>query len=162
MAITYSPIATTTLGSGVANYTFNSIAGTYTDLVLIIAGSGVSSGGNILLQFNSDTGTNYSTTILYGDGSSAGSLNASNASSVNIGDLDATVQSNTLISIMNYANTTTYKTALGRSNRAGTAVVAKVGLWRSTSAITSVKVFFSSGDNFTSGTTLTLYGIASA
>ena len=162
MAITYEPIATTTASGSVSSITFSSISGTYTDLVLIIAGSGASSGGNILLQFNGDTGTNYSTTILYGDATTAGSLNASNASSVNIGDLDSTVQSNTLISIMNYANTTTYKTALGRSNRAGTAVVSKVGLWRSTSAITSVKVFFSSGDNFTSGTTLTLYGIASA
>lgn len=155
------PIATTTLGSGVANYTFSSITGTYTDLVLIIAGAGTTSGGNILLQFNSDTGTNYSTTILYGDGSTAGSARASNASSMNIGDLDATTQSNTLINIMNYANTATYKTALGRANRlnAGAATAAKCGLWRSTSAITSVKVFLSTGDNFVSGTTLTLYGI---
>ena len=30
---TYTPIATTTLGSNVASYTFSSIAGTYTDLV---------------------------------------------------------------------------------------------------------------------------------
>jgi hypothetical protein len=161
---TYTPIATTTLGAAQTSYTFTSISGSYTDLYLVIAGSGAVSGGNTLLQFNSDTGTNYSATILYGDGSSAGSARASSASSMNIGDLDATSQSNTLVSIMNYANTTTYKTALGRSNRlnAGAAVAAKVGLWRSTAAITSIKVFFSSADVFTSGTTLTLYGIAAA
>lgn len=162
---TYTPIATTTLAnSTTASYTFSSIPSTYTDLVLIIAGAGAASGGNTLLQFNSDTATNYSTTILYGDGSAAGSARASNASSMNIGDLDASTQSNTLISIMNYANTTTYKTSLGRSNRlnAGAAVAAKCGLWRSTSAINSVKVFLSTGDNFLTGTTLTLYGITAA
>ena len=159
---TYEPIATTTLGAAQTSYTFTSISGSYTDLYLVIAGSGAVSGGNMLLQFNSDTASNYSTTILFGDGSSAGSARASSASSMNIGDLDATTQSNTLVSIMNYSNTTTYKTALGRSNRSAVAVAAKVGLWRSTSAITSVKVFFSTADVFTSGTTLTLYGIAAA
>jgi hypothetical protein len=159
---TYTPIATTTLGSAQTSYTFTSISGSYTDLYLVIAGSGAVSGGNMLLQFNSDTGSNYSTTILYGDGSSAGSARASGATSMNIGDLDATVQSNTLVSIMNYSNTTTYKTALGRSNRSAVATTAKVGLWRSTSAITSVKVFFNTADVFTSGSTLTLYGIQAA
>jgi hypothetical protein len=36
MASTYTPIATTTLGSAAASYTFSSISGTYTDLVLRI------------------------------------------------------------------------------------------------------------------------------
>lgn len=161
---TYTPIATTVLGSGVANYTFSSIPSTYTDIILVIAGAGASSGGNIVLQFNGDTASNYSTTILYGDGSSAGSARVSSTSSMNIGDLDASNQSNTLINIMNYANSTTYKTALSRANRlnAGAAVAAKVGLWRSTSAINSIKVFLSSGDNFLIYSTLTIYGITAA
>lgn len=157
---TYVALDKITVGSAVSSVTFSSINSGYTDLVLIIAGAGASSGGNILLQFNSDTATNYSTTILYGDGTSAGSARASNAASMNIGDLDATTQSNTLVNIQNYANTTTYKTALGRSNRSAVAVAAKAGLWRSTAAINSIKVFFSTGDNFVSGTTFSLYGIA--
>ena len=36
MAITYEPIATTTLGSAAASVTFSSISGSYTDLVLIV------------------------------------------------------------------------------------------------------------------------------
>jgi hypothetical protein len=34
MAITYSPIATTTLGTAAASVTFSTISGAYTDLVL--------------------------------------------------------------------------------------------------------------------------------
>jgi hypothetical protein len=50
MAITYEPIATTTLGSAAADVTFTSISGTYTDLVLVavtqIGSSGDYLGGN--------------------------------------------------------------------------------------------------------------------
>ena len=38
MASTYEKIATTTLGSATASYTFSSISGTYTDLILILVG----------------------------------------------------------------------------------------------------------------------------
>ena len=37
MATTYEPIATTTLGSAAASITFSSIAGTYTDLRLVLS-----------------------------------------------------------------------------------------------------------------------------
>jgi hypothetical protein len=40
MAITYEPIATTTLGSAAASVTFSSISGSYTDLVLVVTGIG--------------------------------------------------------------------------------------------------------------------------
>jgi hypothetical protein len=66
---TYTPIATTTLGTAAASVTFSSISGSYTDLVLIIAG--VQSVADVpYIQFNSDTATNYSRTQLSGDGSS--------------------------------------------------------------------------------------------
>jgi hypothetical protein len=35
MAITYEPIATTTLGSATSTVTFSSISGSYTDLVAV-------------------------------------------------------------------------------------------------------------------------------
>jgi len=69
MAMTYTPIATQTLGSSVSTVTFSSISGTYTDLVLIaqpIASAGV----DLELRFNGDSGSNYSCTQLSGDGSS--------------------------------------------------------------------------------------------
>jgi hypothetical protein len=39
MAITYEPIATTTLGTAAASVTFSSISGAYTDLVLVCNGN---------------------------------------------------------------------------------------------------------------------------
>lgn len=164
MAVTYTPIATTTIGSVTNSYTFSTISSGYTDLIIIVGGSADgTNAANILLQFNSDTATNYSTTILYGDGSSAGSVRVTNAANMNIGDLDTgTSTAVSRINIMNYANTSTYKTVLGRADRSVNSVAAKVGLWRNTAAITTVKVFLSSSINFSVGTTLTLYGIAAA
>ena len=56
---TYTPIATTTLGSATNTLTFNSIPSTYTDLVIIC---NYSQNGDMLQgRFNSDTSTNSST-----------------------------------------------------------------------------------------------------
>jgi hypothetical protein len=41
-------------------------------------------------------------------------------------------------------------------------VNAVVGLWRSTSAINTIKIYDASSYNFSSNSTFTLYGIASA
>ena len=155
---TYEAIATQTLGSAAASVTFSSISSTYTDLVLIFNGTG-STGGNFTFQFNGDTGTNYSATILYGDGSSVGSVRVTDQSSMNIGSV-GTGFTTDIINIMNYANSTTNKTALGRFSRPDE-VGAKVGLWRNNSAITSIVVGVSGG-NFLTGSTFSLYGIKAA
>jgi hypothetical protein len=165
MAATYSPIATTTLGSDTASVTFSSISGSFTDLVLVCNG-GSATAETIGMRFNSDSGSNYSSTILAGSGSAASSGRNSNQTGLTIGtngywtnDLNST----TIIQIQNYANATTYKTVLSRSNNAGVGVDAIVGLWRSTSAINTIYLYgFYSGYNFKSGSTFTLYGIASA
>jgi hypothetical protein len=162
MPSTYEPIATQTLGSTAASITFSSISGAYTDLVLM-ANATASVDTQIRLQFNSDTGSNYSATILGGDGSSPFSVRVSNQTSMNIAGV-GTVAGVSIIHLNNYANTSTYKTVLGRYNSESTSygeTGAKVGLWRSTSAITSVVAFPSSG-NFSTGSTFTLYGIKAA
>ena len=157
MAITYEPIATTSFTSA-TDLTFTSIPGTYTDLYIVFDAIG-SSVTNLSLQFNSDTGSNYSYTYLLGDGSSASSSRLSSQTS---GYLTAIYDARTIcnISIMNYANTTTYKTYLARLSSASYQTSAMVGLWRSTAAITSVKILKLSGGNMTGNATL--YGIASA
>ena len=108
MPITYEPIATTTLTTTTASVTFSSISGSYTDLILVINGT-ASAGVAATLQFNGDTGNNYSQTNLYGDGSSAGSGAQTSIAFAPAGSL-GTTQSNTIIQIMNYSNATTYKT----------------------------------------------------
>lgn len=161
---TYTPIATTTLSSSASTVSFTSISGSYTDLVLVMNVISTSNSPNYLyLQYNSDTGSNYSTTILSGTGSVAESARFSNRTNFNI-DYEATPNTqigNRIVNIMNYSNTTTYKTALVRANRAGSGTDAIVGLWRSTSAITSILITHYSAQ-FDSGSSFTLYGITAA
>jgi hypothetical protein len=161
---TYTPIATTTLGSAVSSYTFSSIPSTYTDLVLIATGGTVASGQAIYAQYNGDT-TNYSDSVLLGNGSSAISTRASVNGVRVIGrylGTDGTLNANGILHIMNYANTTTYKTSLNRANNSyGTS--ASVTLWRATpAAITSIALIGDGPSNLLAGTTFTLYGIAAA
>lgn len=155
--ITYTPIARQVLDSAQSTVTFSSIPGTYTDLVLIANGSTTTTTANIRFQFNGDTAGNYSRTRVLGDGSAASSERESNVGSMAIGDW-GTDRCTVLVSIQNYANTSTFKTVLSRSNSEGF-VSAYVGLWRKTpEAITSI-TFFKNSANFTAGSTFTLYGI---
>jgi hypothetical protein len=157
---TYTPIATTTLGSAVATVTFSSISGSYTDLVIVFNGSITTGFDAIGLRFNGDTASNYSRTFLAGNGSTASSGRDSNATSIQIGIM-GTERSNSIFQIMNYSNSTTFKTAIARGNAASNATRAGVGLWRNTAAITEVSLTAGSS-TFISGSTFTLYGIASA
>jgi len=164
MAKTYEPIATTTTTGNAASVTFSAIAATYTDLVIITNG-GSSTSADLHIQLNGDTATNYSRTVLTGNGSAASSSRQSAVNYIRVdneGVLNtAFPNQNAIINIMNYSNATTFKTVISRANNAATGTDASVGLWRNTAAITSVVLFPNVG-TFTNGTTLTLYGIKSA
>jgi hypothetical protein len=159
---TYTPIATTTLGSAVASYTFSSISGSYTDLVLVASWGRTAGLASMVLQLNGDTATNYSVITLEGAGTTAVSQKQSTQSQMYmVGFQTGTYSSpyTNIINFNNYSNSTTYKTVLSRNsaNSAG----AYCGLWRSTSAITSIKLD-ADGSTFTTGSIFTLYGIAAA
>lgn len=164
MPKTYEPIQTTTLTSAQATVTFSSIPSTFTDLVLITnTASQLASGSeHILCYFNSDTGTNYSSTYLYGTGSAAISGRDTNKTGVFIGRHEQTELGTGITHIMNYANTTTNKTVISRGGLAGGITIAYVSLWRSTSAITSLSMTPYLGTTFDSGSSFTLYGIRAA
>ena len=158
---TYTPIATTTLGSAASSYTFSSIPSTYTDLRIVFNGNyATASRGAFVL--NSDTGSNYSNTRMTGDGSTAASARASNAAYVLMGLSDISTTHTYSIDLMNYSNTTTNKTVLSRLNVASGTVRATVYLIPSTSAITTLTLTMVSGANLGDGSTFTLYGIAAA
>jgi len=172
MTSTYEKIATNTLGSAAASVTFSSILGTYTDLILVaVARTDRAAHDDIMgMQFNSDTATNYSTTILSGNGTNATSTRQTSVAYITsrVGAASATagVWTPVIFSIQNYSNATTNKTALCRFNEptsGGTdyGVGATVGLWRSTAAVTSIVLKPIVGTNLISGSTFTLYGIKS-
>jgi hypothetical protein len=161
MPVTYDPIATQTLSSSTSLVTFDSIPQTYTDLILITAGTATSL-QQICLRFNNVT-TNYSSTILSATGSATTSIRYSGLSYMFFG-YDAyfnSNQANAISHIMNYSNTTTFKTVLDRSNNASTGTGFSAGLSRSTSAVTRVDVIPNAG-SWASGTSFTLYGIKAA
>ena len=159
---TYVPIQTQTLTSNTNSVTFSSIPSTYKDLVIVISAK-VTSGSNLSMKLNGDTGTNYSATYLTGTGSGIGSTQYTNLNSGaldNYGYPDTSGFNITIANVMNYANTNTYKSWLSRSNNPNNGLAALAGLWRSTSAISNIQIFVSS--NFVTGSTFTIYGIASA
>lgn len=162
----YEVISTQTLGTAVASVTFSSIPATYTDLVLIANSSTTTVGSSEInkLTFNSDTASNYSTTTLGGDGSSAASFRGTSVAYIRAGRNSQNGDSYFVpnkIQIMNYSNTTTHKTILAQGPEASNYIENDVGLWRSTSAITSVTLTAGT-NNYKVGSTFTLYGIKAA
>jgi hypothetical protein len=165
MPLTYTPIATQTLGSATSSVTFSSITGSYTDLVLIINGSVTSGNPSVWMRFNSDSGSNYSFTRLTGNGTSALSSREVSQTKGNIASafgMTTTYETNLVVQIMNYSNTTTNKTTLARANTPSLGTESSVNLYRSTSAITAIEILNSSATNFSTGSTFSLYGILAA
>ncbi len=161
---TYVAIETKTLTSAVSTVTLgagNTIPQTYTDLVIVFNGS-MTTLDNNNIRFNGvSTGSLYSVTRLIGNGSSASSSRASNQNQMQLGEI-ATSQSTDVIQIMNYSNSTTFKTVLARSANTAQMLKHNVGLFRSTSPITMIEIFSGGGYNYPVGSTFTLYGIASS
>jgi hypothetical protein len=168
MPATYEKIATNTLGSAASSITFSSIPATYTDLKIVLTATysaTTSSGGQ--LSFNgAPSGTLSSYTRLYGQGTSPSTAINSNQPAITPADTAWTL-GNTMpdfytYDIFSYAGST-FKTVLTTNsqdyNGSGSTGI-KVGLWRSTTAITSCVL--TASVNFATGTTATLYGILKA
>jgi len=160
---TYTPISTTTLGSTNTSVTFSSFSG-YTDLVVVFSVKAATTTMNAGVRFNSDSGANYNSNSLEGNGGSTRAQVFTNATFIrpdSYGYVTTTDFNIKLVNIMNYANSTTYKPVLTRSSNGSVGIDAFVGLWRNTAAITDIEVF-ARNDTFAVGSTFTLYGIAAA
>lgn len=165
---TYEPIATSSPTSG-NSVTFNSISSSYTDLIIVSSirtDKTSASSDTYALRFNGDTGSNYSAVIMRGSGSSATSFKSSGTTMFcgEVADNNNTsgIFSPNIVSITNYSNSTTYKTAIIQ-NGGNNYLERCAGLWRSTSAINSITLMMNnSASSFVSGTTITIYGIKAA
>lgn len=153
-----------TISSSVNNFTISAIPGTYINLILTLnAQAQISTAEDVDLQFNGDTTSgNYRWAVVYNGGQGQ---NQSSQTQAHFGALAGTTGSNwtttTVMTIPHYAGTVLYKSFSSPStNQSDTQPFAMNfgGGWASTSAITSIKVFTDGGDNFTTGSTLTLYG----
>lgn len=169
MPQTYTPIVSNTLSSGTTTVTFSSIPDTYTDLILQVQATVASGNYGLKIQFNSDTGTNYSNCFLYGTGSAVGSTRNGTTNQINLAYAALLGASSPWIStthIQSYANTSVNgKIAISRDggNGANAGTDAIVSLWRSTAAINTITITNTgSGINFSAGSIFTLYGIKAA
>ena len=154
----YESIATVTLGSANSTIEFTSIPGTFTHLQIRYMSP---SGSYGTLRFNNDTTTtNYYNHYLYGDGSSTGSgANANNAYLPEPGSFSNPAVG--VVDILDYKNTSKYKTIRsleGYDSNGSGAIYFVSNLWKSTSAITSIKLI-AQGANLGQYSSFALYGI---
>lgn len=168
----YDSIATTTVGAGgSSSITFSSIPSGYTHLQVryLARTARVATGDTLKLQINSDSGANYNGHYLYGNGTSAlaGSYGASSGFYYAGALTAASSTSNTfaggVIDLLDYADTNKFKTGRILSgndmNTTDGTVFFTSGLWRSTSAITSITLTNDSATNFAQYSQFALYGV---
>jgi hypothetical protein len=147
MANTMIKLSTVTVGaSGAASIEFTNIPQTFTDLKIVIsarednAGGG---GGTCYIQFNGDTGSNYSWRRLNGNGSTASSSSGSSVAQLDVAiqgvsTATASVFGSGEIYIPNYTSSN-YKSVSADSvyenNATANNMRLGAGLWSSASAI---------------------------
>ena len=163
----YESIAKVTVGSGGASSVeFTSIASTWTHLQLRVYAL-PNGQQNFGLQFNSDTGSNYSKHMLQGTGATVGAYGSSSQTAADYLGLfsdSSSYPAVSVIDILDYANTNKYKTIRALTgqdgNGTGTATDWRLtfgsGLWMNTNAITSIKTV---NVNFRNYSHIALYGI---
>jgi hypothetical protein len=165
MPLTYTLIASNTVGSGgTASITFSSIPSTYTDLVLLMSLRQSGAGNNVRYSINGTT-TGYSERLLYGSGSSAGSISGSTTyfEFVYTNGSGETANSfgNLQVYIPNYAgsqNKSISVDSVYENNSAGATQALTAQLWSNTAAITSMTITPST-TNWLQYSTAYLYGI---
>ena len=172
----FESIATVTASGGEASLTFSSIPSTYVALQIRgLSKDGSNASNNSLsntINFNGDTGANYTFHRLVGNGSAASaggfiSRTIITVESSSIGSATANLFGVSLVDIQDYASTTKYKTvrvfAGNDSNGVGTTnnVALSSGLWMNTNAITTILIT-AAGGSFSAGSTFALYGIKGA
>jgi hypothetical protein len=169
------PIATTTVGSGgAANVEFTNIPTYYEHLQIRAFCRTTWAGGvkrNLTMRFNSDTGQNYATHYLQGNGTSATAAADINSVEIYVGwsaasDGAASIFASNVIDILDYSNTNKFKTVRTlcgyENNLTNGSADLRSGLWRSTSAITSIVFDIESNFDFAQYSHFALYGIKRA
>ncbi len=169
MPNTFTKIASVSVGSGGASsIDFTSIPSTYTDLVLKYSTRITANDANWRLKINGSASSIYSGRYLQGTGSAAFSGSWSAAANDNFvitngSATTASTFSNAEIYFANYAGSTnkSYSVDEVTENNATAAVAfLTAGLFASTSAITSLSLYYAGvGNDIVQYSTATLYGI---
>jgi hypothetical protein len=143
--------------------TFSSIPATYRDLIIVINPiSATTSATEVLTRINSDTGSNYPYVRMKGNGSVASSSSGTFTKvpqAVAVAS-NATSRNQSIIQIMDYAQTDKHKSILTRYDWGPEETETYATRWANTNAITTLS-FTGDSQNLGTGTTIALYGIIS-
>lgn len=155
------------LPSAVSTVTFSSIPSTYKSLQVRfnLVWSVANANGVPNIQFNGDTGSNYTYHVISNNGASTAAAGSITQPSIlpngNYGAQGITYPEVGIIDVIDYTNTNKNKTTkalYGFNNNTATGGIAiGSGLWLSTAAITSLTIYATVG-TFTG--TVSLYGIS--
>lgn len=169
---TYIALSNTVLGSATASVTFSSISQTYTDLILIARFTTAVNNRSLFMQFNSDTGANYSDALLQRDVATAGNANSQNETNNTFlricgwnGGAGTTSDAPgfVIVHINNYTSTSQYKTALSQYTTLSDTNYMDTGWtisqWRNTAAVSTITLYNTNNTNYNTGSRFTLYGI---
>lgn len=148
----------TLANSTTTTVTFSSISGSYRDLLIVWSGTTQSTFGNRFYMNNDQSNGNYFNVAGWGNGSSVFGTNVQNPQ-ISPDIQSTTVQNQSLIHIMDYAQTDKHKTIISRADVPNSGVVMQVTRWANTAAVTSVVV--NNAAVWNSGTTISLYGVSS-
>jgi hypothetical protein len=161
------PLQVVTVGAaGATEINFTNIPSTYSHLQLRCIARGTTGSIQVNARFNSDTGSNYTEHDLLGDGSSASAYGAGNITWIPLGGVATAADTFAayIIDVLDYSNTNKFKTVRALrgfdSNGSGNLGLFS-GLWRSTSAISSITLVANTG-NFTQNSQFALYAIKGA
>jgi hypothetical protein len=169
LAGAYFSLATTTLASAASTITFTGIPSGYKYLQLRCFARTTAAVDNdtASITFNSNSSANYSGHNLRGNGGVTASDGAASQTSAAIqrfagGNQAASMFGVAIVDILDYANTTKYKTFkdVGGYDFNGTGnTYLSTGLWMSSSPITSITMTPSQGGNWAQYSSFALYGV---
>lgn len=166
MAVTYDPIATTTLTGSAVNFTFSSIPTSWTDLRLVITGTPTSSNQDVYIKVNGLSSI-YTRVYLAANGTTIQSnaqATQGNFIATQYAYTDTATAGSWIYDFFSYANTSYQKTimATNSADQNGVGGIDRIiGRAATTSAIDTIAVTLSAG-SWATNSTATLYGIKAA
>jgi hypothetical protein len=162
----YESIATINGNGSTATITFSSISSAYKHLQVRVMARVAAGGEDLSVRFNGDTGANYTRHRLTGSGTAAAAAgNASQNQITTLGSAGmpstANIYAVTIIDVLDYANTSKYKTARmlsGQDSNGSGGVDFTSGAWMNTAAVTSLTIY-ANASNYPTAASFALYGI---
>ena len=166
----YESIQTVTVGAGgSSSISFTSIPSTYKHLqIRMFARSNRATNPEFLkINFNSDTGANYSWHYIYGQGASVAAGAGASATYMFSEYYGGAAQASGVFGagitdILDYANTNKYKTIRdlgGYDNNGDGSISFQSGSWRNTAAVSSIQITPGGGTTIQQYSSFALYGV---